>query len=132
MTGTVRLAVGATILLGSVLAACGKDPPPGPTAGRLTVSYSGGFGNDGALLLLVAGNVTSIEPLGGHQIASASAGPNATRVVLTGNLVSGDILRLSVPDVAAIEDYDVTVEAAADRSSFALGDPNLYSTTIRP
>ena len=132
MRRKIHLAVAAALVVASGLGACGKKPgPTGPTAGEFTVSFSGGFGNDGALLLLVAGRVTSIQAVGGYQIASASAGPNATRVVVTGNLVSGNILKLSVPDVAAIASYDVTVEAAADRTSFALADPNLYSTTIR-
>jgi len=119
--------------LGAIVgAACKKETPAGPEAGDLTVSYTGPSQTDGALLLLVQGGPhTSVRAAGGQQVASASAGINITRVVVTGDLVPGDILRLSVPDVAAVASYSVRVEAAADRTTFALADPSSYTTTVR-
>jgi hypothetical protein len=111
-------------------AGCKKEPA-GPEAGVLTVSFSSPTDTDGALLLLVTGPVTSIQVLGGYQMSQAPAGGNATRVVLTGALISGDILKLSVPDVSTASSYTVAVEAAADRNTFALTDENQYTATVR-
>lgn len=124
------------ILLAGVLvlgAACGskKPDPVGPVAGDLIVSYAGPSQTDGALLLLVTGSVTAVRSTGGYQVASAPAGPTSTRVVVTGQLATGDILKLTVPDVAAVATYSVKVEGAADRSTFALGDLAAYSAQVR-
>jgi len=121
------------VMLGAVAgAACKKENTVGPVAGDLTVSYGGPSQTDGALLLLVQGGpLTAVRPTGSSQVASASAGLNVTRVVITGDLVPGEILRLSVPDVAAVASYTVRVEAAADRVTFALTDPTSYTTTVR-
>lgn len=117
----------------AVSVACGskKPDPVGPVSGDLTVSYVGPSQTDGALLLLVNGAVTAVKATGGYQIASAAAGLTATRVVVTGALVTGDILKLTVADVSTVAGYSVTVEAVADRSTFALGDLTSYSATVR-
>jgi hypothetical protein len=123
--------LGLAAAIALVVGCSKKKEPVGPTAGDLTVSYSSGTGNDGALLVLVTGPATSIQALGGYQISQASVGPNMTRVVLTGTINSGDILKLAVPDVDDTASYTIKVEAAADRATFALADQNLYTTTIR-
>ena len=114
-----------------VVAACGKSPT-GPVGGEFTVSFSSGTNSDGALLLLITGPVNSVQALSGYQMSSATAGANRTRVVITGNLIAGDVVTLSVPDTsAALGTYSATVEAAADRSTYALADPTLYSASVR-
>ncbi len=116
-----------------ITAACGakKPDPVGPVSGDLTVSYVGPSQTDGALLLLVSGAVTAVKAVGSFQVASAAAGPTATRVVISGALATGDILKLSVADVNAVAGYSVRVEAAADRNTFALGDLASYAATVR-
>ncbi len=124
----------STVILGVLLAlgaACGGKTTTGPVAGDFTVSFTSGTANDGALLLLVTGPVTSVQATGGYQMSSGAAGTNATRVVLTGDIAAGDILKLSVPDVAALSSYTVRIEAAADRTTYSLADPSLYTTTVR-
>jgi len=125
---TLLLALGVSGTL-----ACGdKNGPSGPVAGDLTVSYSSPSVSDGALLLLIQGGpVASVRAAGSQQVASASAGVNLQRVVVTGDLTSGDILRIAVPDVAAVASYAVQVEAAADRTTFSLNDPVSYRATVR-
>ncbi len=116
-----------------ISAACGskKPDPVGPVSGDLTVSYVGPSQTDGAFLLLVTGSVTAVKSAGAYQVASAAAGPTATRVVVTGQLVTGDIIRLTVPDVNAASTYSARFEAVADRNTFALGDLSSYSATVR-
>jgi len=122
------LAESVGLVLGT---ACGKSPT-GPVAGNFTVSYSSGTNTDGALLLLITGPVNSVQVLGGYQMSSAAAGTNRTRVVITGSLIAGDVVKVSVPDTsAALSGYTATVEAAADRTTYALADPSLYTATVR-
>jgi hypothetical protein len=112
--------------------ACGGDEPAGPVAGDLTVSYAPSSGTDGAVLLLITGGpVGSITPTGSLQAAAATAGANATRVVVTGALVGGDLFRIRVPDVGAAADYSVRIEAVADLNTFALIDPAGYTAAVR-
>lgn len=127
-----RLMMLGLAALVSVAACGGEDPgPPKPVAGELTVSYAGGTSSDGALLVTVTGTVTSVSATGGYQVASASLGPTSTRVVVTGSLTQGDLFRIRVPDVAAVANFGVTVEAAADRTTFALNDPVIYQVSVR-
>lgn len=115
-----------------LLAACGGDHPVAPVAGQLTLSFSSPVGTDGALLVLISGGpVTSVTSLNGYQVASASAGTNLTRIVITGNLVPGDVARLAIPNVDVTASYSARVEAAADRSTFALADPQSYTAGLR-
>lgn len=130
----MRTSLRAAALIAAVgLAGCGSDTPDPlkPVAGDLTVAYSGGTLSDGALLVTVTGSVTSVTAVSGYQVASAVLGPSTTRVVVTGAIVQGDLFRIRVPDVAAVASVGVTVEAAADRNTFALNDPLIYQVTVR-
>lgn len=117
------------LVLAVLLVACGKKEPVGPTAGQLTISYTGPGTSDGAMLLVLTGGVDAVTASGGYQVASAPAGVNTTRVVVTGALVPGDLLRVSVKDVDA--SYGARLEAVADRNTFALTDPTSYQFTVR-
>jgi len=126
------LSVGTLLALLAGLG-CGGDPPTiGPEPGNLTVAYGGPSTTDGALLVLITGGpVESVSALGGYELASGSAGTNATRVVVTGALATGDVFTVRVPDVAALSSYVALVEAAADRNTFALADPASYTAGLR-
>jgi hypothetical protein len=115
------------------LTACGNKPMPvEPVAGELTLTFSSPVGNDGALLLLVSGGpVTTVTALNGYQAASAPAGTNLTRIVVTGNLVAGDVVKIAIPDTSASAAYSARVEAAANRNTFALSDPLSYTAGLR-
>lgn len=114
-------------LLGGL--ACGEKKVVGPTGGDLTVAYSAANATDGALLVLVTGVVDAVKPLRGYQVASAPVGPTATRVVVIGALAPGDLFTVAVKDVSL--GYSAQVEAAADRTTFALNDPGGYAATVR-
>jgi hypothetical protein len=132
VTRRCLLLTGGALLV--LLPACGGDgPEPGPVAGEVTVSLATGVPNAGALLLRVVGPITQIEVLGGHRMASAALGAsNASRVVLSGRLAAGDILRLKIPDVSLYPgSYTVFVEQAAALDDFALLDPALFTLTLR-
>ena len=115
------------------LAACsgenGGQPPL--QAGDLLVSYYQGGPEAGALLLTITGGpVQNVTALGGQQVGFASPFAGTTKVVITGALATGDILRLRVPDVSQSTSYAVRLEQVADKMSFALIDPTPYTFTV--
>ena len=118
-----------------VLAACGGDSPPPtpePVAGDLTVSLATPNTQDGALLLRIVGQleVKDVKPVGNYRVSFHTAGP-ITRVVITGDLAGGDILKISVPDVGKAASYTAYVEQAASRTTYALLETGGYTLTIR-
>ena len=119
------------ILLGSLIAAagCGDKKPTEPTGGDFTVAYTGPSQTDGALLLVVTGPVASVSGLGSYQVAFASTATGLTKVVVTGAVTPGDLFRITVKDISVA--HTAVIEAAADRATFALGDPASYSATVR-
>ncbi len=129
---TRRMAIGAAVA--GLIAACGgKDTPEPikPVAGDLTVAYSGPGQTDGALLLVITGVLTEVKAVGPYQVASAPLGPTATRVVVVGTLVAGDILKIRVSDVNAFASYTGRIDEVADRETFALNDPVGYTIGVR-
>ncbi len=119
----------ALLLMLAAGAGCGAKKIVGPEGGDLTVAYTGPSTTDGALLILVTGAVDAVKSVAGYQVASAAVGPASTRVVVTGPLVPGDLFRITVKDVSA--SYGATIEAAADRTTFALAETGSYTATIR-
>jgi hypothetical protein len=86
----------------------------------------------GALLIRITGPIEDLAPVGNLRVASAAiAGVTATRVVVTGTIGPGDLLRLTIPDLAAFGSYAVMVEQAAAGTDFSLLDPAAFSLTLR-
>lgn len=114
-------------------AGCGGNAG-GQTAtqsGELLVSYFQGGPEPGAILLTVAGGpVEKVSAVGGQQVGFATPYAGTTRVVISGTIATGDILRLRVPDVSASTHYTVRVDQVADKTSFALIDASAYSFTV--
>jgi hypothetical protein len=117
----------ALLALGPV--GCGDQGASG--AGELTVSFYQSTGDAGALLLTVSGGpVQDVSAVGSDQVSFASAGANTTRIVVTGTLGTGELLRLRVPDVALVAQYSVRVDQVAHKATFALLDPARYTLTV--
>ncbi|HEX9895688.1 MAG TPA: hypothetical protein VGA78_17285 [Gemmatimonadales bacterium] len=120
------------LLLLAVALACGGEdgPTDEPRPGELVAALNTPNNQDGALLLRVVGPVSAVTPVGGHRVSSATSGAT-TRVVLTGNITDGDILRLTVPDTRNLTSYTVLVEQVAARDTYALLEPGGYSIALR-
>lgn len=113
-----RLAV-----LAALLAACG-DGKIDPAGGEVTLVLTTAPPETGGLLLRITGPVLEATPLGGQRVALAPlASGNGVRLVITGPLGAGDLVRLLIPDLSHLPDYTVVVEQAAADGSFALLDP---------
>jgi hypothetical protein len=130
----MSLRFGAFALTALVLGSgCGGNggTPPG-ARGDLTVSFVESGSDLGAVLLTVTGGevetVTSIP--GGVVVHFATPSPGVTRIVVSGALVPGDLLRLRVPEVNAVNAYAIRIDQSAHAETFALLDPALSSFSI--
>lgn len=124
---------GGLALLMTLAVACGDGAGPPSQAGDLTVSYFQGGPSPGALLLTITGGeVENVTAASNEQVSFASPSPGTTRVVVTGNLGTGALLRIRVPDVSLASRYVVVTDQVADKVTFALIDPGPHNLTISP
>lgn len=130
----MRAALAIALGLAATGAACGgddPDPTPKPVSGEVTVVLATPFvGQDGGMVLRVIGSIDTVTAVGGHQVSSVRQG-NLTRVVVTGNIEAGDLIRIKVPDLSQLGGYAAFVEQAAARNSYVLLDVSGYGLTFR-
>ncbi len=117
----VRLVL-ALSLAGSA-AGCGGDhgtEPSGPVPGVLTLELVTPRTDDGAVLLTVSGApVRSVEAASpGYQIFSVIPDTVTARVLVTGDIGAGALLKLHVADTRRAAAYRATIGQAASRASF--------------
>ncbi|HJR18045.1 MAG TPA: hypothetical protein VJ808_14435 [Gemmatimonadales bacterium] len=123
-----RFVVPACLL---VLAA-GCSNSTGPTAGILNVTLASPHSDDGAVLLQLSGGpVDSIESIG-YPVYSARMGPDAVKLIVTGNLAAGAIARIHVPDLRQASRYNARLDQVAARVTYAQHDPAEHSVTLLP
>lgn len=120
-----RLALAAAV----AMVAC-SNSPIGPQPGTLFVKLqSPNSGADGAILFTLSGPtpVTNVQVgAAGDTLWSTDFSGTTTKVVLTGAIASGVILRFDVPDVNQFGQYLVSVNQAASSSDYALRDLTNY------
>lgn len=124
-----RARAGLVLLLASL--GCGESPAPPSPAGDLTVSYYQGGPEAGALLFTISGGpVENITAENGENVAFVSPTEGTTRVAVIGDLGTGTLLRVRVPDLSLARNYSVRVDQVADRVTFALINPDPHTLTI--
>jgi hypothetical protein len=112
-----------------LLAACHATLPTA-VPGTLTIHLISAGTNDGAMVLLVGGGpVTSIEAVGSYEVTS-NTDATGVHLLVVGNLATGALVRLHVPDISRVNDYLALITQVADRSNFGLIDATGYSVTI--
>jgi hypothetical protein len=121
-------------LLGAVgwaaaLSGCSHQPSA-PEAAILQVRLASPNGDDGALLLTVAGGRVDSVEASGYTTFSHRSDPTTLRIIVAGTVVSGTIARLWVPDERQIGRYSVTLDQAAARGSYVQRDPASYQITL--
>lgn len=118
------------VLVGAVGCSGGENKPAG-TPGFLTLTLSTPNSNDGGILFkITGGKVDSVAASSMVQDGSYVINPSFTRAVVAGNIVDGVIVRIHVPDVAAVANYQVTVEQASNRYSFTQQNIAGYSIAV--
>ncbi len=133
MRGTRLGSIGLIALLASCGGGDNGGPPPSQ-AGDLIVSYFQGGPEVGAMLLTITGGaVQSVTARSGQAltVSFASPSPGTTKVIVTGDIRTGDILNVRVPDISLSAGYVVRVDQVADDLTFSLIDPALHTLSIR-
>jgi len=100
------------------------QPNPAPqakVAGWVSIALTTPNQNDGVVQLSLSGApIDSLELVGSRGFASLLNGTG--RLLVTGQITSGVVGRMWVPDLKATGSYVGTVEAAAARSTYQLQD----------
>jgi len=133
----IRVVAAACGLAGAM--ACGGErpiptEPDGPVAGVLTVALGTPNADDGAVLFTVSGGpVVSVEAAAaGYQVYSAIPDTNTARILVTGDIAAGSLVRLHVADTRRAASYRASIAQAASRTSFAQQVLTAYSLRVAP
>ncbi len=127
MTRRLLLAAGLAVVL---LGACKGDPPSGPVAGDLTLTLTSPGNTDGAILVRVTGPIESVSGVGGLLVEGSQLSGGMWRIVVAGNVTSGPVARIRVPDVSVVDQYLAVVEQVAARGTFALLSTSGYAVEV--
>jgi hypothetical protein len=125
------------LLLALLAGACGDGGPTGPagpTPGVLKVALTTPNADDGALLLTISGGrVSTVDAAStGYQVYTAQPDTVTTRVLVTGDLAAGEVVRIHVPDTRSVAAYHATIAQAASRTTFAQRALTGYSLAVAP
>ncbi len=106
----------------------------GPVAGELTITLATPNSDDGAILVVVTASeskeITSATlACSGCQIFQEQPSATELRAVITGDLVAGPLVRVSVTDTKSPDAYRVQIQQVASRT-FQVRLTSRYSLTI--
>jgi hypothetical protein len=125
----MRRPLGLFALLG--LAACGGGSDlSAPLAGPLDLVLDTPASDDGIVLVEIGGGAVDSVTALGYRTQTSPDGTTPVRVVVSGALADGKLVRIWVPDRTRASDYSVTVLEAAARSTYALRDVADYRITV--
>lgn len=114
MIRRMHLVAAAVLALGFAGFAC-SHTPTGPQPGTLSLMLNNpNSGNDGAILVTLSGptTITNAVVQAGDTLWTTDFSSTTVRVLVTGNVRTGALLRFDVPDVNAYQSYTVTVNQA--------------------
>ena len=124
----------ALALVGFLVSCSGDDLPPGVPApmgpGLLAVILDSPNNNDGALLFTLSGGPADSIRGRNLRLISSPAGTNRHRVIVSGFIGNGKIVRFWVPERDNAAGYAAVLEQAAGRADFAQQDITNYSLSV--
>jgi hypothetical protein len=129
MRGALGWSLVAVLSL-SFLYACSDGS--GPTAGVLVLSLQAPDGDNGAVLLTLAGGPVDSVEAPGLAVYTSRSDVNTLRVILTGPLPQGPIARVHIPDTRVESGYSVSVQQIAAIAGYAQRDPAQVSMSLSP
>jgi hypothetical protein len=122
-------AVFLAALLG-VTACGGGSDLSAPLSGPLDLVLQTSADDDGIVLVeVVGGTVDSVTALG-YRTEASSVGTAPLRIVVSGALEDGKLVRIWVPDRTQASDYSATVVEAAARGTYLLQDVADYRIEV--
>jgi hypothetical protein len=112
------------------LAGCGGGDLSAPLSGPLDLVLDTPAEDDGIVLLEIAGGAVDSVTALGYRTESSTGATRPVRVVVSGALADGRLVRIWVPDRTRASDYSASVVEAAARRSYALRDVADYRITV--
>jgi hypothetical protein len=100
-----------------------------PTGGWLTLQLTTPRSNDGAVQFVVSGPTIDSARVISYNGFATSTGSVANMVV-TGQVASGTVGQIYVPDLSRTGEYQASVLAAAARDSYTLQDVSGYRAVL--
>jgi hypothetical protein len=117
--------------LAAGLSGC-SEPPSATVSTTLAVTLSSPFTDDGGLLFTISGGPVDSVETPGYALYSSRTDANTLELIVSGQLISGTIARVHIPNDRLVPQYSVKVLQAAARSSYAQRDPAAYGLTLGP
>jgi len=107
---------------------------PAAVPGTLTARLVTPNADDGAIVVEINGPapVTDVTAAVQGAVAHSRANGNKTRLAVFGPLASGALVRFSVPDVNAAQQYSAQVTEVSDRASALRTSVTGYGISIAP
>lgn len=130
------LALAMTLMLGACADGLMTEPAPrnplippptapAPVPGWLTLQFTTPYANDGAVQLTIVGGTVDEIQLQPQFDGFAGVAGGGARVLVTGELKSGAVARIHVPDVNKAAGYQALIGQVAERGSYALRSSTL-------
>jgi hypothetical protein len=111
---------------------CGGETTLPVAPGRVTGSVVTGSSSDGAMLFTIRGpgmtNVASTNS--SNQLFSRLVAPQELRVIVIGNISTGPLFTMDVPNLNDISGFSATVDQVADRDDDLRADISGYSISF--
>jgi hypothetical protein len=105
---------------------------PAPTTGTLSVQLTSPNANDGGVMFTVSGGTITAVTSTAYSIFTAQPSSSIRKVVVVGNVTSGVLVTLAVPDVSQAGQYTVVLEQASARDTYAQQNLSGYSLQVVP
>lgn len=108
------------------------DPPPStdPVPGWLKIRMSSPNADDGGILFLVSGGQIDSVRTAFPDLFVSDWATTAKRIIVAGDLTSGIVVEIKVPDVASVTSYAAVLEQVASREAFEQQQVSGYSLVV--
>ena len=102
-------------------------PPsaPAPVPGWLNLQFVTPYANDGAVQLTVVGGAIEEIQLQPQFTGYTGVAAGSARVLVTGQIASGTVARIRVPDINKVTGYQALIGQVAERGNYALRSSTL-------
>jgi hypothetical protein len=105
---------------------------PAPASGMLSVQLTSPNVNDGGVMFTVSGGTITSVSSSSYTIYTAEPSTSIRKVVVVGNVTSGILVTIAVPDVSRVGQYTAVLEQASARDTYAQQNLSAYSLQVVP
>ncbi len=127
---SIRTFVTVASLVGTL--SCGGEETLPPVPGSVAVNFSSPNGTDGAVLFTITGpGMGNLAPASSsNQLFTRLVAPQELRVIIVGNLGSGPLFTMDIPNTNDVSGFNATVLQVADRDDDLRESVAGYSITL--